>query len=84
MVVVFLLIFRFAGFVGPLPNTARFGFSGIISAKVSLLFNRAEVVFEEDKITAVQIVEEIESIGFEAKYGRQIVGICVSTSDPLL
>jgi Cu+-exporting ATPase len=39
---------------------------GIYSAKVSLLTERCEVVYDEHVLTAKKIVDEIEDVGFEA------------------
>lgn len=40
---------------------------GIYSAKISLLTERCEVVFDDRVITANKIIEEIEDVGFEAR-----------------
>ena len=40
---------------------------GVISAKVNLLCERAEIVFDPSRAKPESFVEEIEAIGYDAK-----------------
>ena len=44
---------------------------GILSATVSLLTHKAQIQYEDRKIGLRDIINEIEALGFEAKYEPQ-------------